>query len=76
MDAVEKVGKEVRETIWKTAPADARKICRTPKGCEDIHDFYSRNEIRESAAREMDASAGEWSEKGKAALFDGSGSGE
>jgi pimeloyl-ACP methyl ester carboxylesterase len=58
MDAIEKVGKEVREIIWKTASADARKVCRTPKGCEDIRDFYSKNGTRESATREIDASAG------------------
>ncbi|USP76950.1 hypothetical protein yc1106_04224 [Curvularia clavata] len=43
MDAIEKVGKEVREVIWKTAPEDARKVCRTPKGCEDVDAFYERS---------------------------------
>ena len=36
MDSIEKVGKEVREVIWKTAPADSRKLCRTPRDCEDV----------------------------------------
>ena len=36
MDAVDKVGKEVRETLWKTAPASARGICRVPWECEGI----------------------------------------
>lgn len=65
MDAIEKVGKEVREVIWKTAPEEARRICRTPRGCEDIKDFYQRSDkLREDATREVDATAGEWSEKG------------
>jgi pimeloyl-ACP methyl ester carboxylesterase len=36
MDSIEKVGKEVREVIWRTASADDRALCRVPKGCEDI----------------------------------------
>ncbi len=35
MDSIEKVGKEVRDVIWKTAPGDARSICRVPRGFED-----------------------------------------
>jgi pimeloyl-ACP methyl ester carboxylesterase len=65
MDAIEKVGKEVREVLWKTAPEEARKVCRTPRGCEDIKDFYQRSDkLREDATREVDVTAGEWSEKG------------
>lgn len=33
MDSIEKVGKEVREVIWRTASEHAQKICRTPIGC-------------------------------------------
>jgi pimeloyl-ACP methyl ester carboxylesterase len=44
MDAIEKVGKEVREVLWKTASVDARKVCRTPKGCEEVRGFYKRRE--------------------------------
>ncbi|CAN9341778.1 unnamed protein product [Alternaria alternata] len=73
MDAIEKVGKEVRETIWKTADQEARKVCRTPKGCEDIREYYNKGEKKESRMREVDASAGEWSEKGKEAVVDGPG---
>jgi len=36
MDSIEKVGREVREVLWKTAPASARKVCRTPRGCEEV----------------------------------------
>ncbi|OAL07366.1 alpha/beta-hydrolase [Phaeosphaeriaceae sp. SRC1lsM3a] len=77
MDAIEKVGKEVREVLWKTAPEEARKVCRTPKGCEDITEFYQRRgDERESAAREVDATAGEWSEKGKEQVGGGGGEGD
>lgn len=36
MDALEKVGKEVREVVWRTAPAESRAMCRVPKGCERV----------------------------------------
>ncbi|KAK3704316.1 hypothetical protein LTR37_013869 [Vermiconidia calcicola] len=45
MDAIEKVGKEVREVIWRTADPESAAKCRTPVGCSrpldqdpDIHD--------------------------------------
>jgi hypothetical protein len=38
MDMIEKVGKEVKEVIWKTAPEASRAICRIPTGCEDVVD--------------------------------------
>ncbi|KAF2847884.1 ab-hydrolase associated lipase-like protein [Plenodomus tracheiphilus IPT5] len=75
MDAVEKVGKELREVLWKTAPEEARRVCRTPKGCEDMKEFYKKGGERESATRELDATAGEWSEKGKAQVGGGAGEG-
>lgn len=34
MDALEKVGKEVREVIWQTAGDEAQARCRIPVGCE------------------------------------------
>ncbi|KAF1840613.1 alpha/beta-hydrolase [Cucurbitaria berberidis CBS 394.84] len=77
MDAIEKVGKEVREVLWRTAPDEARKVCRTPRGCEDINEFYQRRgEKRESATREVDVTAGEWSEKGKEQVEGGAGEGD
>lgn len=42
MDAIEKVGKDVRKVLWRTAPGNSRRVCRTPKGCEDVVDFYTR----------------------------------
>jgi hypothetical protein len=75
MDAIEKVGKEVRETIWKTAPVEARKVCRVPRGCEEVTEFYKRTDTRESAAREVDVTAGEWSEKGAEQVGGGAGEG-
>lgn len=75
MDSIEKVGKEVREVIWKTASEDARKVCRTPKGCEDVRDYYKKGTGRESAIREatIDASVGEWSERGHSQVGGGPG---
>lgn len=34
MDAIEKVGKEVREVIWRTVDAESAVKCRVPVGCE------------------------------------------
>ncbi|EME50314.1 hypothetical protein DOTSEDRAFT_68991, partial [Dothistroma septosporum NZE10] len=34
MDAIEKVGKEVREVIWRTAEPEMQKRCRVPVGCD------------------------------------------
>ncbi|OCK83817.1 alpha/beta-hydrolase [Lepidopterella palustris CBS 459.81] len=73
MDSIEKVGKEVREVVWRTASEGARNICRTPKGCEYMTDFYQRLERRENARTEIDASAGEWSEKGRKQVGRGGG---
>ncbi|KAL1622615.1 hypothetical protein SLS56_008662 [Neofusicoccum ribis] len=42
MDMVDKVGKEVREVIWRTAPDAARKACRVPTGCERVEAFQKR----------------------------------
>lgn len=33
IDAIEKVGKEVREVIWRTVSPESVKTCRTPVGC-------------------------------------------
>jgi pimeloyl-ACP methyl ester carboxylesterase len=78
MDAIEKVGKEVREIIWKTADADARRVCRTPRGCDGIKEseFYVRGRKMEDEGRRVDASAGEWSSKGKEQVGGGGGEGD
>ncbi|KAF1996258.1 alpha/beta-hydrolase [Amniculicola lignicola CBS 123094] len=68
MDAIEKVGKEVREVIWKTADEGARRVCRVPKGCEEVSEFYVRRE-----KGEVDATAGEWSERGREQVSGGGG---
>lgn len=36
MDSIQKVGREVKDVIWKTAPDEARRLCRIPRGCEQI----------------------------------------
>lgn len=32
IDAIEQVGKEVRQVLWNTIPDDARRVCRVPRG--------------------------------------------
>lgn len=76
MDAIEKVGKEVRQVLWQTAPESARRVCRTPRGCEGIKEFYKRKVERESATREIDATAGEWSKKAEMQVSGGAGEGD
>ncbi|KAI9750374.1 MAG: hypothetical protein M4579_006498 [Chaenotheca gracillima] len=39
MDMIEKVGKEVRDVIWKTAPESAREKYRVPAGCEKVESW-------------------------------------
>ena len=36
VDVIEKVGKEVREVLWKTVDPDVREACLIPKGCESV----------------------------------------
>ncbi|KAI9701980.1 MAG: hypothetical protein M1836_001324 [Candelina mexicana] len=36
MDSIEKVGKEVRDILWKTASPEAKETCRTPRACEEV----------------------------------------
>lgn len=53
MDAIEKVGKEVKKVIWRTAPEEARKICRTPVGCEDETNFLSEQQRVENTGNKQ-----------------------
>ncbi|KAB2574509.1 Sterol esterase 2 [Lasiodiplodia theobromae] len=73
MDMLDKVGKEVRDVIWRTAPEEVRAACRVPKGCEDLRPFEGRRTGRRDIAEEaekqpaanvgIDASAGELREE-------------
>ncbi|KAL8737573.1 MAG: hypothetical protein Q9181_001551 [Wetmoreana brouardii] len=36
MDMIEKIGREVKEIIWRTASAEAKDMCRVPQGCDDV----------------------------------------
>jgi pimeloyl-ACP methyl ester carboxylesterase len=78
MDAIEQVGKEVREVIWKTADAEARNICRTPKGCASIkeEEYYIRGDMQDTEPRKMDTTAGEWTAKGREQVSGGGGEGD
>ncbi|KAF2442629.1 alpha/beta-hydrolase [Karstenula rhodostoma CBS 690.94] len=78
MDAIEKVGKEVREVIWKTAGEKVRKVCRTPRGCAGIkeEEYYKKGGEQETEPRRMDTTAGEWSAKGREQVSGGGGEGD
>ncbi|KAJ5581117.1 hypothetical protein N7450_007418 [Penicillium hetheringtonii] len=40
MDAVEQVGKEVRQILWTTMPEEARNVCRIPRGInQTLHEL-------------------------------------
>jgi hypothetical protein len=41
MDSIDMVGREVLDTIWKTA-GEARSHCRIPKGCENTEPWVGR----------------------------------
>ena len=36
LDSVDKVGKEVREMLWKTVPEKDRETCKIPRDCEGV----------------------------------------
>ncbi|QIW97064.1 hypothetical protein AMS68_002582 [Peltaster fructicola] len=49
MDAIEKVGKEIREVIWRTADDDSQARCRVPTGCHiplesDFEEVHSKSQ--------------------------------
>ncbi|KAL1603596.1 hypothetical protein SLS60_005184 [Paraconiothyrium brasiliense] len=78
MDAIEKVGKEVREVLWKTADEEARNVCRTPRGCASMkeEEFYRKGKDQEVELRRMDSTAGEWTAKGREQVSGGGGEGD
>ncbi|KAF2766217.1 alpha/beta-hydrolase [Teratosphaeria nubilosa] len=63
MDAIEKVGKEVREVIWRTVDAESAKKCRVPVGCtnpveadppnDDVPMLHSGGRIRMASISEQ-----------------------
>ncbi|TGO76057.1 hypothetical protein BELL_0177g00140 [Botrytis elliptica] len=50
VDVLEKVGREVKEVIWKTCSAPDRSNCRVPLGCEQVRvwDGVERSGVFES----------------------------
>ena len=38
VDAIEQVGTEVREVVWRSVSGSERKRCRVPRGCEDLRE--------------------------------------
>ncbi|KAH8172004.1 hypothetical protein LIA77_08772 [Sarocladium implicatum] len=57
MDAPEKVFKEIREVLWKTA-GGARSVCRVPVGCESV-DEWKRPVRQEEEVTARDEEGGE-----------------
>jgi hypothetical protein len=60
MDCIEKVGKEVKEVLWRTC--DVRDQVRIPRGCEGVERWRDPKYERES---EMDGGGGEEEEEGQ-----------
>ena len=46
IDCLDQVGKEMREILWRTAPAGARKTCRVPRECEDLESSNQQDPAR------------------------------
>jgi len=68
MDAIEKVGKEVKEVIWRTASREARGICRTPVGCEDEEDFFEDGDKGERASADGSRRSSEGDTRGDSCI--------
>jgi len=66
MDMIDKVGKEVREVIWRTASPEDRASCRTPIGCEAEIEVHP-----DDAAGQQRALRASMSRLPSAALFSG-----
>lgn len=52
MDAEREVFQELRETLWRTCPADARAKCRVPKGCEDVEQWVDDRQRGDGAGND------------------------
>lgn len=51
MDMVDKVGKEIREVIWRTASEEDRARCRIPTGCEKPIEVHPDDAAGQERAR-------------------------
>jgi pimeloyl-ACP methyl ester carboxylesterase len=54
IDSIEKVGRGVLETIWKTVPEEYREHCKTPIGCEEIQAWKGRDRRRKTLTVQED----------------------
>ena len=65
MDSIEKVGREVREVLWRTVPEDVQRQCRVPIGCgrpveedpdllEEVPMVHSGGRLRMASISEME----------------------
>jgi pimeloyl-ACP methyl ester carboxylesterase len=46
MDVIEKVGREIKETLWRTC--DVRERVRTPVGCEEVEEWVDDRKGRDN----------------------------
>jgi pimeloyl-ACP methyl ester carboxylesterase len=52
MDSIEKVGREVRDTLWRTC--DVRDRVRVPRGCEEVETWVDPKDEMEAEKEEKD----------------------
>ncbi|KAI9709268.1 MAG: hypothetical protein M1820_003388 [Bogoriella megaspora] len=54
IDSIEKVGKEVKEVIWKTVSSGDREVCRVPVGCEDTEQYEKPSVANKAKSPEVE----------------------
>ncbi|KAG9795948.1 alpha/beta-hydrolase, partial [Aureobasidium melanogenum] len=57
LDAVEQVGKEVRDVLWKTMPEESRRVCRKIKGVTDSEPDVEARPTEDGVAAQPDGNA-------------------
>ncbi|KAF2452462.1 Alpha/Beta hydrolase protein [Lineolata rhizophorae] len=65
VDAVDKVGREIKEVVWRTAPEEVRGSVRVPKGCEEVDMGRGMGGGKGEVRVGLDTGAGEWREEVK-----------
>ncbi|RFU30059.1 hypothetical protein B7463_g6292, partial [Scytalidium lignicola] len=63
MDVIEKVGKEIKEVVWKTVPSAVREICVVPNGCEEVEEWIDDRIKEGEKERSLEVEVGEEEEE-------------
>ncbi|CAG8952152.1 hypothetical protein HYFRA_00000891 [Hymenoscyphus fraxineus] len=58
-DVVERIGRKIRNLVWKTADSQARERCRVPRGCEGLGRWID-DRREDCGSAETSESDGEW----------------